>query len=144
MVDNCCGVPSAAHATCYRHQVLRTTELFVEKSGIPSDKYSVAFQSRLGRDPWLKPSTADEIPRLAQRGVKRLFVICPAFVTDCLETLEEISITGRQSFLEAGGDRLELIPCLNDHPRWIDALSKWCSGGNTQLLSETSAAAAGR
>jgi ferrochelatase len=139
---DCCSIASTAHETCYRHQVLRTTELFVEKAGIPEDKYSVAFQSRLGRDKWLAPATADEIPRLARSGIKRLCVICPAFVTDCLETLEEIGIAGKESFLGAGGDDFEAIPCLNDHPAWIDALATWCSDGRTLLLSETQTAVA--
>jgi ferrochelatase len=86
-VENCCQVPSPAHATCYRAQCFKTVKDFVAKAGVPEGKYSVAFQSRLGRDPWLKPYTDFELPRLAAEGVKRLAVICPAFVTDCLETL---------------------------------------------------------
>ena len=85
-------------------------------------KYSVAFQSRLGKEPWLQPYTDRELVRLAQDGVKKLLVICPAFVADCLETLEEIGMRGRETFLQAGGQEFTLIPCLNDHPRWIDAL----------------------
>ena len=84
--------------------------------------YSVSFQSRLGRDPWLKPYTDFEFERLAENGVKKLLVICPAFVSDCLETLEEIAMRGREVFLEAGGREFSLIPCLNEHPRWLDAL----------------------
>ena len=91
---------------------------------IPKEKYSITFQSRLGRDPWLKPYTDYELPKLAQRGVKKLFVMCPAFVSDCLETLEEIGMRGRESFLESGGGELTLIPCLNEHPAWIEALEK--------------------
>ncbi|MES2603714.1 MAG: ferrochelatase, partial [Pseudomonadota bacterium] len=86
----CCETPSPAHATCYRHQVLRTTELFVAASGLESHKYSISFQSRLGRAKWLEPSTENMLVQLAQQGVKHLLVLCPAFVTDCLETLEEI------------------------------------------------------
>lgn len=128
-VSDCCNTPSPAHATCYRAQVFRTTEAFVEKAGIPREKYSVAFQSRLGRDPWLTPFADAEIERLAREGVRRLLVICPAFVSDCLETLEEIGIRGRESFVAAGGEDLTLIPCLNDHPRWIETLSVWCRDG---------------
>ena len=124
----CCDTASPAHATCYRHQVLETTKLFVAKAGIPASKYSVAFQSRLGGKPWLKPYTDHELQRLAQRGVKKLLVLCPAFVTDCLETLEEIGLRGRDTFLAAGGEDLRLIPCLNEHPLWIQALRKWCGG----------------
>jgi ferrochelatase len=84
---NCCETPSPAHATCYRAQCFQTTKAFVAKAGIPSGKYSIAFQSRLGREPWMQPYTDVEIAHLARRGVKRLLVICPAFVSDCLETL---------------------------------------------------------
>jgi ferrochelatase len=123
-VKNCCEVASPAHATCYRAQCYQTVKAFVAQAGIPEGKFSVAFQSRLGRDPWLKPYTDHELPRLAAQGVKRLRVICPAFVTDCLETLEEIGIRGRESFLAAGGKECELIPCLNEHPLWLAFLER--------------------
>jgi ferrochelatase len=119
---NCCEIPSPAHATCYRAQCLRTARALADRMLIPQGDYSVSFQSRLGRDPWLQPYTDHELARLAESGVKRLLVICPAFVTDCLETLEEIGIRGRETFLAAGGQEFELIPCLNDHPRWISFL----------------------
>jgi protoporphyrin/coproporphyrin ferrochelatase len=119
---NCCETPSPAHATCYRAQCFKTTAAFVRQAGVPKGKYSISFQSRLGRDPWLKPYTDFELPRLAERGVKKLLVICPAFVADCLETLEEIGLRGRESFQAAGGTELTLIPCLNEHPLWLKAL----------------------
>jgi ferrochelatase len=117
---NCCETASPAHATCYRAQCFRTVEAFVRRAGVT--KYSVAFQSRLGRDPWLKPYTDFELARLPKDGVKKLLVICPAFVSDCLETLEEIEMRGRESFLEAGGKEYAMIPCLNEHPLWIKVL----------------------
>jgi ferrochelatase len=122
--ENCCEMASPAHATCYRAQCFKTVAAFVKQANVPKDKYSVAFQSRLGRDPWLKPYTDFELPRLAERGVKKLLVICPAFVADCLETLEEIGLRGRDSFLAAGGTDFALIPCLNEHPLWLEALEK--------------------
>ena len=122
--ENCCETPSPAHATCYRAQCFKTTAAFVKQAGVPKEKYSISFQSRLGRDPWLKPYTDFELPRLAERGVKKLLVICPAFVADCLETLEEIGLRGRDSFLAAGGTEFALIPCLNEHPLWLEALEK--------------------
>jgi ferrochelatase len=131
-VPDCCTTPSPAHATCYRAQAFATTAAFVERAGIPSERYSVAFQSRLGRDPWLTPFADAEIERLAREGVKRLLVMCPSFVSDCLETLEEIGIRGREVFLEAGGDDLTLVPCLNEHPLWIDTLSQWCRVGGLE------------
>jgi ferrochelatase len=122
-VQNCCETPNPAHATCYRAQCLKTVAAFVQAAGIPGEKYSIAFQSRLGRDPWLKPYTDHELPRLAANGVKKLLVICPAFVSDCLETLEEIGLRGRDSFLGAGGRELSLIPCLDEHPLWVKTLA---------------------
>jgi len=127
---SCCSAPSSAFATCYRAQAFRTTEAFVEKAGVAPDRFSVAFQSRLGRDQWLEPSTDGELGRLARRGVRRLVVMCPAFVSDCLETLEEIGIRGRETFLGAGGEEFSLVPCLNENPVWLDALSGWCREGN--------------
>ena len=124
-VKDCCSTPSPAHAKCYRHQCLKTVAAFVAKAGVAPGRYSVAFQSRLGRDPWLQPYTDREIVRLAGEGLKRLLVICPAFVSDCLETLEEIGMRGRETFLRAGGISLVLTPCLNDHPHWLAALEKW-------------------
>jgi len=122
--QNCCEVASPAHATCYRAQAFKTVAAFVQKAGIPKEKYSVSFQSRLLSDPWLKPYTDFELPRLAREGVKRILVISPAFVSDCLETLEELGIRGRELFLEAGGTEFTLIPCMNEHPLWLDALEK--------------------
>ena len=124
--DTCCQTASPAHATCYRHQLLRTTECFVKQVGLKPEQYSVAFQSRLGRAKWLEPSTIQTIERLAGEGVKKLLVMCPAFVTDCLETLEEIDIQGAEIFKQAGGESLTLIPCLNDHEQWVSVISRWC------------------
>ncbi len=124
--NDCCTTPSAAHQTCYKHQVLETTRLFIEKAGLTPDQYTISFQSRLGKAKWLEPSTENTLKKLAERGIKDLVVICPAFVTDCLETLEEIAIRGKKTFIQAGGQSLRLIPCLNDHPDWVDAVSKWC------------------
>jgi len=121
---DCCQVPGIAHATCYRAQCFQTVKAFVAAAGVPEGKYSVSFQSRLGREPWLSPYTDQELPKLAARGVKKLLVMCPAFVSDCLETLEEIGMRGRDSFLQAGGTDFKLIPCLNEHPRWIEALER--------------------
>ena len=121
-VKDCCEVPSPAHATCYRAQCLKTVRAFVKATDLPEDSYSVAFQSRLGREPWMQPYTDVELERLGKAGVKRLAVICPAFISDCLETLEEIGMRGKETFKNAGGEELTLVPCLNDHPQWIEAL----------------------
>ena len=121
---NCCEVVSSAHATCYRAQCFRTMAEFAKKANLPQGKYSISFQSRLGRHPWLKPYTDFELPRLAQAGIRKMVVISPAFVADCLETIEEIGMRGRQSFLDAGGAEFSLIPCMNEHPLWLAALEK--------------------
>jgi len=124
---DCCQQASIAHASCYRHQVLRTTECFVKKTGLKPEQYSIAFQSRLGKAKWLEPSTVDTLEKLARDGIKNLLVMCPAFVTDCLETLEEIAIQGSEIFQQAGGETLTLIPCLNDHDEWVKVISEWCN-----------------
>lgn len=124
-IDDCCEKPSSAHAYCYRHQVFATTKAFVAKAGIPEDKYMITFQSRLGRTPWLKPYTDLVLEELPGQGVKKVLVICPSFVSDCLETLEEIAMRGKEDFEKAGGDELVAIPCMNIHPLWIETLSKW-------------------
>ncbi|MCF6193981.1 MAG: ferrochelatase [Kangiellaceae bacterium] len=122
----CCQVDSIAHQTCYQHQVLETTRLFIEAAGLSKEQYTISFQSRLGRAKWLEPSTENTLVELAKKGVKDVVVICPAFVTDCLETLEEIAIQGKATFENAGGRSLRLIPCLNDHPDWVKVVAGWC------------------
>lgn len=122
---DCCDKPSSAHVVCYRHQVYRSTDLFVDRLGIPKDMYTISFQSRLGRDTWLRPYTVSEAVRLAESGVRNLLVICPSFVSDCLETLEEIGMGVKDEFIAAGGEGFRMIPCLNEDPRWIDALVRY-------------------
>jgi ferrochelatase len=92
---------------------------------LPQDKVSNSFQSRLPNDPWLKPYTDFEFERLAGEGIKNLAVVTPAFVSDCLETLEEIAIEGKNQFLEAGGEDYKHIPCLNDSNEWVDVMVGW-------------------
>ena len=121
--ENCCAVDSPAHAFCYRHQCFETTKLVTEKLGIPKNKFSISFQSRLGKG-WLEPFTDVRLEQMPGEGIKKLLVICPAFVSDCLETLEEIAMRGKESFLEAGGDTYEMIPCLNTAPLWVNALEE--------------------
>ncbi len=120
--NDCCSGNHPSHGTCYRAQCFKTVDSFVRVAGIPPEKQSVAFQSRLGRDPWLQPYTDIELPRLAKRGIKRMLVICPAFVSDCLETVEEIGMRARETFIEAGGESLDLVPCMNEHPLWLKTL----------------------
>lgn len=134
VVDNCCAIASPAHATCYRHQCLATVEAFRQKTNLPAEKIEVSFQSRLGREPWLSPYTDKMLENYPAQGVKKLAVLCPAFVSDCLETLEEIDQEGRESFLHAGGESFTFIPCLNEHPSWIRFLTgrvnQWRKGAS--------------
>lgn len=120
-VNDCCNVASPAHAFCYRHQVFETTRLVTEKLGIPKNKFSLSFQSRLGKG-WLEPFTDIRLEQLPKQGVKKLLILCPAFVSDCLETLEEIAMRGKETFMEAGGETYEMIPCMNTQQPWVDAV----------------------
>ena len=124
VVADCCATCSPAHATCYKAQVTRTSVLFAQQAGLDPAKWSISFQSRLVGEPWLSPYTDAELERLAKAGKKRLLIITPAFVTDCLETLEEIRGEGAEEFKAAGGEEFTAIPCLNDQPVWIDFLAR--------------------
>lgn len=124
-MEGCCRKTNPVHGMCYRHQVHATTWAFAERAGIPDDKYDISFQSRLGPDPWLEPFTSDLLEQYPTEGVKDLLIICPAFVSDCLETIEEIGMEGRETFMEAGGKEFHLIPCLNEHPQWLDLLARF-------------------
>lgn len=121
---HCCDVKSPSTATCYRAQCFATTRAFARRAGIDASRWRLSFQSRLGRDPWLEPYTDHELDRLPSQGIKRLAVICPAFVSDCLETLEEIEMRGREQFIEAGGTEFTYLPCLNDADVFIDVLER--------------------
>ena len=123
--QDCCNKNSEAHKTCYRHQVLETTKLIIKKLGIEDGKFSNAFQSRLPLQPWLKPYTDFELKRLPKEGKKKLIIITPAFVTDCLETLEEIAMEGKEEFIESGGTSYKYVPCLNDNDDWANVIAKW-------------------
>ncbi|HEU4606668.1 MAG TPA: ferrochelatase, partial [Chitinophagaceae bacterium] len=130
-VADCCNVQSPAHRQCYRHQCIFTTQRAVEILSIPAGKFGMSFQSRLGRDPWLQPYTAERLSKLPGEGVKKLLVACPAFVSDCLETLEEIAEQGKETFLHAGGESFTMIPCLNTHPLWVKAVLGYVRGAAT-------------
>jgi ferrochelatase len=135
-VDNCCEVDSPAHEFCYRHQVITTTKLVTEILNIPKSKYSISFQSRLGKG-WLTPFTDFRLKELPGEGVKKLLIICPAFVSDCLETLEEIAMRGKEIFMEAGGESYEMISCLNTNPSWIKAIEGYVQDikdGKTEMI----------
>ncbi len=122
---SCCNKKSVAHETCYRHQCFETTKEIVKKLHLKEGTYGDSFQSRLLKDPWLKPYTDFEFERLAEKGVKKLIVITPSFVVDCLETLEEIAMEGKKQFLEAGGSDFKHLSCLNDNDTWVNTVNNW-------------------
>lgn len=119
---NCCSVDSSAHSVCYRHQIIETTNRVAQQLTLSKGSFSFSFQSRLGSDAWLQPYTAEQLKKFPAQGIKQLLVVCPAFVSDCLETLEEIQMEGRDIFMKAGGEKYSVIPCLNDREDWIRAL----------------------
>jgi ferrochelatase len=119
----CCAAMSETNRNCYRAQCFATARELARRLGLPADGYTISFQSRLGRTPWIKPYTDEVLDQLARRGVKRLAVMCPAFVADCLETVEEIAIRARAQFCAAGGAELTLIPSLNASPAWVSAVA---------------------
>lgn len=121
----CCNTPSPAHEFCYRHQCFETTKQVVKLLGIPEGKYSQTFQSRLAGDKWLEPYTDIEINKMPEKGIKKLAVVTPAFVADCLETLEEIAMEANHQFKEHGGEDFLAIPCMNDEDEWCGVIAKW-------------------
>jgi ferrochelatase len=109
---------------CYSAQCYQTARLIAEKAGITEESYTVCFQSRLGKTPWITPYTSDVIAQLANNGKKRLLVFCPAFVADCLETLYEIKEEYQESFKILGGEEITLVEGLNGSPKWIASLAQ--------------------
>ncbi|MGZ6036798.1 MAG: ferrochelatase, partial [Myxococcaceae bacterium] len=121
---DCCDVQVPANCWCYRMQCFFTARALAQRLGLEPGKWTVTFQSRLGRTPWVKPYTDVVIPELARNGARRLAVFSPAFVADCLETLEEIGIRAKDQFLAHGGESLTLVPSLNAHPSWVRGLTQ--------------------
>ena len=119
--EDCCATLGEVNRTCYRAQSFWTADALAQRLGLAREQYSVSFQSRLTKK-WIQPYTDVVLPELAARGVKRLAVVCPAFVADCLETLEEVALRARDQFREAGGEELALVPSLNAHPAWVETV----------------------
>ena len=128
--SNCCETPSIAHKTCYRHQCFQTARALQAQIGIPT---SISFSSRLGRNKWLEPYTANHVVDLAKQGFKHIGVTCPAFISDNLETLYEIAIETNEIFTEAGGSAITLIPCMNTEQEWLDRIVEWCKADSTSM-----------
>jgi ferrochelatase len=123
--EDCCDAVGSRNRDCYRAQCFATTRAVAAALDLAPGGYATSFQSRLGRTPWIRPYTDEVLADLAARGVRRLAVLCPSFVADCLETLEEIAIRGRERWLELGGEALEAVPCVNAAPAWVDAVARW-------------------
>ena len=122
-LGNCCNNYNKKNHYCYRAQCFLTSRLLTEKLGIPEDKQMTTFQSRLGKDPWIKPYTDEVLVELAEKGVKRVLAFSPAFISDCLETTVEVGETFKEEFIEAGGEEWTLVESLNVHPKWVEAVS---------------------
>jgi ferrochelatase len=122
---SCCNTPSPAHEFCYRHQCYETTKQVVKLLGIPEGRYSQTFQSRLAGDKWLTPYTDVEVNKMPEKGIKKLAVVTPAFVSDCLETLEEIAMEANEQFLHHGGEEFMAIPCMNEGDEWCEVVANW-------------------
>lgn len=123
-LGSCCASFHERNRYCYRAQCFHTTRLIADKLGIPQDKYTVCFQSRLGKDPWIKPYTEDVLHELAAKGVKKVLAFSPAFVSDCLETTIEVGEAYQEQFIHAGGERWDLVESLNDDPQWVECLKE--------------------
>jgi ferrochelatase len=121
----CCQVPSKAHQYCYRHQCYETTRQVAEYLELKQGSYSTSFQSRLAGDKWLQPYTDKTVENFAKTGTKKMAIVTPAFVSDCLETLEEIGMEAAEDFEENGGQKLHVVPCINDRDDWVKVLSRW-------------------
>ena len=118
---NCCNTESKAKPFCYKAQVIETSRLCADRLNLREEEWGIAFQSRIAPG-WIEPFTDKELVKLANKGIKNLDVVCPAFVIDNLETLEEMNIRGRETFLESGGKSFNYLPCLNDDESWVDFL----------------------
>ncbi|HEV8052623.1 MAG TPA: ferrochelatase [Parachlamydiaceae bacterium] len=119
---DCCATLTDQNQSCYSAQCYATAHGIIKTLGLSPEKFSISFQSRLGKEPWLQPYTGEVIGDLAKQGKKRVLVFCPSFVCDCLETIHEIGVEYAEEFQHAGGESLTLVPGLNDHPQWIDAI----------------------
>ncbi len=117
------GLPERDINHGYRTQCVVTSELLAKKLGLEPNQYKVSFQSRLGYSPWIKPYTDFVLPELVKQGIKNIAIVCPSFVVDCLETLEEVNIRTREQWHKLGGNELICIPCLNSHTTWVEALA---------------------
>lgn len=125
--EDCCSVFEQHNSMCYSAQCHDTARKIAAELGLQKNDFSISFQSRLGRDPWTKPYTQETLANLVEEQKKRVLVFSPAFVADCLETTVEIAYEYREEFIEAGGDQLDLVPSLNEDPKWVEFLTNFIS-----------------
>jgi len=149
-VPDCCASIVEANRNCYRAQCFDTARLLADRLGIPDEQRSVCFQSRLGRDPWIRPYTDEVLAEQARAGCRRAAILSPAFVTDCLETVEELGIRGVETWEQAGGEELTLVPCLNADDAWARGLvaiaresTRWLDGPASSAAATSVADAGG-
>jgi len=133
---DCCARIVGANRHCYRAQCYATARLLGDRLGIPDEKRVVCFQSRLGRDPWIRPYTDKIMIEHARSGVKRAVILSPAFVADCLETLEELGIRAVADWMANGGERLDVVPCINSDDLWVNALLDIVRRNSTAIRDE--------
>lgn len=129
-IGTCCNSFHERNQFCYRAQCFHTTRLIATRLGLAEDQYTVCFQSRLGKDPWVQPYTENVLEELAARGVKKVLAFSPAFVSDCLETTIEVGETYQERFKEHGGERWDLVESLNDDPMWVTCLAELVTGNS--------------
>jgi len=131
--ENCCAAIVEANRNCYRAQCYSTARLLGQALGLPEEQGTVCFQSRLGRTPWIRPFTDEVLAEKAAQGVRRAVILSPAFSADCLETIEELGIRGVDTWQENGGERLDVVPCVNASDTWADGLIQIASEHTTWL-----------
>lgn len=132
----CCAAIGRRNPTCYRAHCFATARAIAAALALDADAWSIAFQSRMGPKAWIGPHLTDHLGTLATQGIRRIAVICPSFVSDCLETLEEIGIRAREDWLELGGEKLVLVPCVNADPDFVDGFGRWIEEAATEWKGE--------
>ena len=138
---DCCAELGEVNQNCYRAQCFATSRAIAHELGLEADRHTTCFQSQFGRDEWIGPSLDDLLGELPGRGLKRVAILSPSFVADCLETVEEIGIRGREDFKQAGGEELILVPCLNSDPAWISAAADLITNSQDDKLRASAAGA---
>ena len=132
---DCCSVYHKKNRFCYRAQCFHTSRLLAEKLDLDESRYTVSFQSRLGKDPWIQPYTDDIIKQLPREGKKKVLAFSPAFIADCLETTIEVGDEFKEIFMEEGGEHWQLVESLNDHPLWIECLKSLVIQNETEVVT---------